>query len=84
MPDHEGATLVPPGPAVRPPPPYLDREILSFIPSRFQISGQAARLLLRLKCGGPVTYIMWIPMALFEVAVAFWLILKGVATPAAR
>lgn len=34
--------------------------------------------------GGPVTYIMWIPMALFEVAFAFWLILKGVATPAIR
>ncbi len=34
--------------------------------------------------GGPVTYFMWIPMALFEVTFAFWLLLKGVATPAIR
>jgi hypothetical protein len=32
---------------------------------------------------GPITSLMWIPMALFEVPLAFWLIVKGVA-PAAR
>jgi len=28
---------------------------------------------------GPVTLFMWIPMALFEVTFAFWLLIKGVA-----
>jgi Domain of unknown function (DUF4386) len=28
---------------------------------------------------GPVTYYVWIPMALFEVVLALWLIIKGVA-----
>ncbi len=28
---------------------------------------------------GPVTNFMWIPMALFEVALALWLLIKGVA-----
>ena len=32
---------------------------------------------------GPVTSLMWIPMALFEVPLAVWLLIKGVA-PAAR
>ena len=31
--------------------------------------------------GGPVTYVVWIPMAVFEVALALWLIIKGVAMP---
>ncbi len=31
---------------------------------------------------GPITGFMWIPMLLFEVTLALWLILKGVATPA--
>jgi hypothetical protein len=30
---------------------------------------------------GPVTYYVWIPMAVFEVALALWLLLKGVAVP---
>ncbi len=30
---------------------------------------------------GPVTYYVWIPMAVFEVALALWLIIKGVAAP---
>lgn len=33
---------------------------------------------------GSVTYILWIPMAVFEVAFALWLIIKGVAAPATR
>lgn len=40
---------------------------------------QLARVL-----GGPATYIMWIPMVVFEVTLALWLILKGVAAPATR
>jgi hypothetical protein len=31
---------------------------------------------------GPVTSLMWIPMALFEVSLALWLLVKGVAAPA--
>src|SRR5437899_3053971 len=31
---------------------------------------------------GPVTMIMWLPMLTFEVPLALWLIIKGVATPA--
>ncbi len=30
---------------------------------------------------GPATYVMWMPMALFEVVLALWLIVKGVAMP---
>jgi len=30
---------------------------------------------------GPVTSLMWIPMAVFEVTLGFWLLLKGVAVP---
>jgi hypothetical protein len=33
---------------------------------------------------GPVTSYMWIPMAAFEVPLAFWLLFKGVRTPAIR
>ena len=35
---------------------------------------------------GPVTSFtgMWLPMAIFEVTVALWLLIKGVATPATR
>ena len=29
--------------------------------------------------GGPVTTYMWLPMLLFEVVLALWLILKGAA-----
>ncbi len=34
--------------------------------------------------GGPVTSYMWLPMLLFEVVLALWLIFKGVAVPTAR
>jgi hypothetical protein len=30
------------------------------------------------------TWILWIPMAAFEIPLAFWLIIKGVAAPAPR
>ena len=33
---------------------------------------------------GPVNYFVWIPMAVFEVALALWLIIKGVAMPPTR
>jgi hypothetical protein len=33
---------------------------------------------------GPVTWFMWLPMLVFEVALALWLIIKGVAAPAPR
>jgi Domain of unknown function (DUF4386) len=32
--------------------------------------------------GGPVTAYMWLPMLVFEVALAVWLLVKGVAAPA--
>jgi hypothetical protein len=32
--------------------------------------------------GGPVTSLMWLPMLLFEVPLALWLIVKGVVAPA--
>jgi len=33
---------------------------------------------------GPITQLVWIPVALFEITLAFWLIVKGVAAPAQR
>ena len=33
---------------------------------------------------GPVTDFMWIPMAVFEVVLALWLLIKGVAMPPTR
>jgi len=33
---------------------------------------------------GPLTSYMWIPMAAFEVPLAFWLLIKGIRTPAVR
>jgi hypothetical protein len=33
---------------------------------------------------GPVTYYVWIPMAVFEVTLGLWLLIKGVAAPATR
>jgi hypothetical protein len=33
---------------------------------------------------GPVTNFIWIPMLFFEVPLALWLLLKGVASPATR
>lgn len=33
---------------------------------------------------GPATWLMWLPMLVYEVALALWLILKGVAAPATR
>ncbi len=33
---------------------------------------------------GAVTQLMWLPMAAFEIPLAFWLIVKGVAMPARR
>ena len=32
----------------------------------------------------PATYVLWIPMAVFEVTFALWLIIKGVAVPVAH
>jgi hypothetical protein len=32
--------------------------------------------------GAPVTLFMWLPMLVFEVALALWLLIKGVAAPA--
>src|SRR2546428_10615707 len=32
---------------------------------------------------GPVTYLMWIPIAVFEVTPPLWLLIKGVAKPGA-
>ncbi len=32
--------------------------------------------------GSPVTELMWLPMLVFEVVLGFWLLIKGVATPA--
>lgn len=34
--------------------------------------------------GGPVTSFMWLPALLFEVALALWLLIKGVAAQATR
>ncbi len=34
--------------------------------------------------GGPITSFIWLPMLVFEVALALWLIIKGVAAPAPR
>ena len=31
-----------------------------------------------------ITWLVWLPMLVFELALALWLIIKGVATPAAR
>jgi hypothetical protein len=31
-----------------------------------------------------VTFLMWMPMLVFEVTFALWLLIKGVATPASR
>jgi hypothetical protein len=33
---------------------------------------------------GPVTQLMWLPMAAFEIPLGLWLLIKGVATPAPR
>ena len=33
---------------------------------------------------GPIAQIPWIPMAAFEIALAFWLLIKGVAAPRRR
>ena len=33
---------------------------------------------------GSVTYLMWLPMLAFEVPLALWLLIKGVAMPATR
>lgn len=33
---------------------------------------------------GPITQLIWIPVALFEITLAFWLIIRGVAVPAPR
>jgi hypothetical protein len=33
---------------------------------------------------GSVTQLMWIPMAAFEIPLALWLLIKGVAMPARR
>jgi hypothetical protein len=33
---------------------------------------------------GPVTQLMWIPVAVFELVVAAWLMIKGAAMPRSR
>lgn len=33
---------------------------------------------------GSITYFIWIPMAVFEIVLALWLIVKGIAAPAPR
>jgi len=33
---------------------------------------------------GPVFGLMWLPMAVFELVLGPWLLIKGVATPATR
>jgi hypothetical protein len=33
---------------------------------------------------GPATMFVWLPMLVFELVLAFWLIIKGVAVPVAR
>jgi hypothetical protein len=33
---------------------------------------------------GPVTFFVWLPMLVFEVALALWLLIKGVAMPASQ
>jgi Domain of unknown function (DUF4386) len=59
------------------------------VPSRLAWLGFAASLLLvvglplRLTrvLTGPVTMLMWVPMAAFEIPLGVWLLVKGVATP---
>ena len=34
--------------------------------------------------GSSVTWLMWLPMLVFEVTLALWLLIKGVAAPATR
>ena len=34
--------------------------------------------------GGPVGWLIWMPMLAFEVTLALWLLIKGAATPASR
>ncbi len=46
--------------------------------------GDARRLQLARVLTGPVTQVIWLPVAVFEVVVSFWLMLKGAAAPAAR
>lgn len=38
-------------------------------------------LQLAIPFGGLVGWLMWMPMLVFEVVLALWLIIKGVATP---
>ena len=33
---------------------------------------------------GSVTWLMWLPMLVFELVLALWLIIKGVAAPSPR
>jgi len=33
---------------------------------------------------GPITQLMWLPMAAYEIPLGLWLLIKGVATPATR
>lgn len=37
-----------------------------------------------LNWSSPVTWLVWLPMLVFEVTVGLWLIIKGVASPAIR
>lgn len=60
------------------------------IPKALAVLGVAASAVLLLSLPsqitgivrGPVTYVVWIPMAVFEVTLALWLIFKGTASPA--
>lgn len=55
---------------------------LGVVASVLLVVGLPARLVGFL--GGPVGWFMWLPMLVFEVVLALWLIIKGVATPAMR
>jgi hypothetical protein len=58
--------------------------------SAIRASGTAARLALMAQhtfaglVSGPVTKIMWLPMAAFEILLGLWLLTKGVAPPVRR
>ncbi|HEY3219895.1 MAG TPA: hypothetical protein VGJ80_04120 [Gemmatimonadales bacterium] len=48
------------------------------------IAGITYLLSLALAFPSMATQLMWIPVAVFELVVAMWLIVKGAAVPAAR
>jgi hypothetical protein len=62
------------------------------IPAALAWLGVLASVLLVITCplqlagllGGPITSYMWLPMLLFEVVLAFWLIIRGAGLPMQR